>query len=85
MIRAHKRGRTKTQIAEETGLSYTAVAKLRSVMKPTALANATRLDDTLSGSMPDLISTRVFIVIFKDIKMFIPLSLALQLVYSQKR
>ena len=85
MIRAHKRGRIKTQIAEETGLSYTAVAKLRSVMKPAALANATRLDDTLSGSMSDLISSGELIVIFKDVKMIIPLSLALQPVYSQKR
>jgi hypothetical protein len=28
VIRAHKRGRTRTQISEEIGLSYTAVSKV---------------------------------------------------------
>lgn len=47
--------------------------------------NASRLEGALSGSMSDLISSGVLIVIFKDIKMIIPLSFALQPVYSQKR
>ncbi|RFC36499.1 MAG: hypothetical protein DID90_2727553705 [Candidatus Nitrotoga sp. LAW] len=48
-------------------------------------SNASRLEGALSGSMSDLISSGILIVIFKDIKIIIPLSFALQLVYNQKR
>jgi transposase len=49
VIRAHKRGRTKTQIAEEIGLSYTAVSKVITRYEAEGIGAVVRIARSLSS------------------------------------